>query len=251
VAAAPKPSIASGGVKFKPLNLLGDQEPAAPPPVTADTGGARPSPTPIAVAEAPVPTPAAPDAAAAPVTTPGARSVPAEPRPASPTRPTAVAAAPVPSRPAPPPAAVPAAPEPSAPAEAGLSARDRGLTPDNFDSLQVFLDRDSKSNTEEYRFVLRFKRPVNAEGLEECVVLSAKAVRGAPREFLPRGDTELLDPLVDPKSTSFLSFLVNASLALETPGVNHLVYLKVQIGNLPEAVFEGRTGVKAGKKVKE
>ena len=120
--------------------------------------------------------------------------------------------------------------------------------PGNLESLTVFLDSDRKLGTEEYRFVLRFKEPVDVEGIEECIVLSSTAVRGAAKEFLPAGDTELIDPPDDPRQATFLSFTVNQSLALETPGVNHFIYVKVRIGNLEKAVFEARTGVKAGKK---
>lgn len=247
-AEAPAEPPSSRGVQLRPLRLLGDEP--APAPTASVAGAPAPlaTPTPVGVAVAapsppasPSPTspssPSSPRASAVAVSTPVAPATPSDVVTRAPAAPSAAPPPPAPST------------APARPPVAGeRDASQRRLVPANLESLTVFLDSDRKLGTEEYRFVLRFKEPVDVEGIEECIVLASTAVRGASREFLPAGDTELIDPPDDPRQATFLSFTVNQSLALETPGVNHFVYIKVRIGSLEKAVFEARTGVKAGKK---
>lgn len=242
-AEAPAEPPSSRGVTLRPLKLLVDEPASAPTASVAGAPAPLAAPTPVRIAEVATPPPPPPASPTQP--SPHASAV-AVSTPAAPASATFTRSPAVPSK-APPPPAPPTAPAPS-PVAGERDAAQRRLVPGNLESLTVFLDSDRKLGTEEYRFVLRFKEPVDVEGIEECIVLSSTAVRGASREFLPAGDTELIDPPDDPRQATFLSFTVNQSLALETPGVNHFVYIKVRIGNLEKAVFEARTGVKAGKK---
>ncbi len=232
--AAPSTSSISG---LAPLVLT-----LPPPPEPAAFGPA----TPVIAQAAPVPArqPAA-SAAAGPATP--TRSIPTTTRSSAP--------APTPAQPsvavAPPPAA---AIEPTAPQQpeaaataAGPSAAERGLTKENFDGLNAFLLKDAKLGTNDIRFVLRFKRPVNIDGVESVVFLRARIVKGRSFEFLDKGQENFLDPADDPQSTLAISTTVPMGLALETAGVNHVVTVEIQVGTDPAlAVFEGRVGIQRG-----
>jgi hypothetical protein len=237
--AAPPPTevatstSSSSGLAPLVLTLPPPPEPAASEPATPVVAQAVPVPTPqpaASVAAAPAtPTRSTPTRSSAPPPTPARTIVAVSQRatpaiePAAPQQPEAVAAA------------------------AGPSAADRGLTKENFDGLNAFLLRDAKLGTNDIRFVLRFKRPVNIDGVESVVFLRARIVKGRSSEFLDRGQENFLDPADDPQSTLAISTTVPMGLALETAGVNHVVTVEIQVGTDPAlAVFEGRVGIQRG-----
>jgi hypothetical protein len=112
---------------------------------------------------------------------------------------------------------------------------DHGLNKANLRSFEVRLAL-GPSGRERYEIQLAFVDPVDVSGLDGAEVLDSVAVRGAPRAFLERG-LRLPFRSVTPR---VLTLWVERSDALETPGVNSLVFLKLRIG---DAVFETRTGV--------
>lgn len=211
-----------------------------PPPPPSPSAGAPV----VAVAEASAPR------AAPPSRTETAPAEPARPPKPAPTR---AASAPAPAKV--PEVAVAAAPapasepEPEAEAEAapeGLSAAERGLTADNFDRLDVYLIKDKKLGSEDIQFVLRFKRPVNIEGIESVAFLQTRIVRGRAKDFLDPIESDI-DETDDPRNALAISTTVSMGMALEPGGVNQLVTARIQVGIDPAlATFEGKVGLKRG-----
>ena len=216
--------------------------PDEPVPVpTPPTRTAEPAPARVPVGE-PV-EPVEPAVATAPAVTPAERAAEPSPGPAGrPAEPAVTLAAP----------SAPVEPElslgpPAASAASSLSASQRGLTVSNLEWMRVFLERNVKLKTQDYRVELRFRTPVNIEGIETAAILKAIAVVGRPKEFLDVGSEHILDPPEDPRAASWVSFSVPESLAIETPAVNHLVFIRLRIGELPDAVFETETGIRRRK----
>ncbi|KAA0254880.1 hypothetical protein FBQ97_16775 [Acidobacteria bacterium ACD] len=248
---APSAARTERPAPIEPLRL-GVAPPPAPPaePTEAPALVAQTRPSPVAgPAEEPPQKPApetvrveaetqAPPAAAEtapapePVQTPAPVVAAATPPPASPTSPPDVAAAPELSL----------GPSPQS-AGPSLSAAERGLTTANLEWMKVFIEENRKLKTEDYKVELRFKKPVNIEGIETAAILKAISVMGRPKEFLDVGSEHILDPPEDPRSTSWISFSVPSSLTIEAPGVNHWVVIRLRIGELAEAVFETKSGI--------
>lgn len=213
---------------FEPPPVFGVQE-AEPSPGPTPQVVAAVAPTPVqapprevpTAALRPVPTPAAPTATAAPTRTP---------------------VAPTPTT-APPAAAQSDLAFGEAAAPSGPSAGERNLTAENFTGIRVWIYKDAATRTEEYRFNLVFRRPVNIEGIDELVIEDATAVVGKRERLFEPGTPATLDVPVDSKATLEVGFTVSKGLVIASrePGVNHLVKLRVR---LLEVSFEGETGVK-------
>lgn len=118
---------------------------------------------------------------------------------------------------------------------------------ENFDGLSAFLLTDKKLGTDDVRFVLRFKRPVNIDGVESVVFLKARVAKGRSFPFLDAGTDSPLDPVDNPASTLYFSTTVPMGLALEPAGVNHVLTVEIQVGSDPALmVYSGRVGIKRG-----
>lgn len=234
----------------EPADRVAQVSPAPTPRAEPPTPPAR-EPETVRVPDEPTPIPAPPGGTVEPAATRAPAFDPEEP---------SAAAAPAPTKPerAAEPAVTiaeagaPAEPELSlgpsaASAASSLSASQRGLTVSNLEWMRVFLERNVKLKTQDYRVELRFRTPVNIEGIETAAILKAIAVVGRPKEFLDVGSEHILDPPEDPRAASWVSFSVPESLAIETPAVNHLVFIRLRIGELPDAVFETETGIRRRK----
>jgi hypothetical protein len=144
------------------------------------------------------------------------------------------------SKPAPTPEAKPS-PEPPDP---GRTAESRGITKQSFAGFHVLLSKSKRLKTNDYVIEFQFREPVDVEGLESAIVVSAETSVRRPREaFLDAGQDYLLEDVPSPKATRSVSFRVPMGLAIETPGVGHKVFLKVK---LADVVLEGSTGVERG-----
>ncbi len=250
-APTPPPAPSGGGVELPGLARLMALD-------TASSGAAKP---PVEITE-PSPVPAvktpslvaqveSPSPAPSPTETPVAPAVAAASLPVPPpavTPPPVVTAAAAATPPPPPPVAAPADGSVSfdlrEASGASLSAADRRLTENNLESFAVFLDENESLKTEDYRFVLTFRQPVNVDGIDRVVLLQARAVAGKPRDFFDEGIEQDIDVPGNPRETKILSFSFSKSMAIELPRINHLVYVKVRMGDLNDAVFWTRTGVK-------
>lgn len=235
---APKAAQKTPPPAFEPLRLAvvappeetPPGEPAQTPPVTRVAEAAPPAPV---TAREPVPPPAGAEP----------RPRPTEPAPEAVPGPTAVPVVAVAeARPAPAPE-ISLESSPRGGAE-GLDAAARGLTKENFEEIRVLLERNKKLRTEDYRFVLKFRSPVNVDGIETAIILSATARLGKLQDFLDTGSEHLLDALETPRSTTIVSFTVPKAMAVVSPAVNQAVYLTLQLGDLAEARFKGVAGVK-------
>ncbi len=142
------------------------------------------------------------------------------------------------------PAPTPEAPTPPEPPDPGRTAESRGITKQGFAGFRVLLSKSKRLKTNDYVIELQFREPVDVDGLESAIVVSAETSVRRPREaFLDAGQDYLLEDVPNARATRSVSFRVPMGLAIETPGVGHRVFLKVK---LADVVLEGDTGVQRG-----